>query len=687
MTIAASETTPVAPGSPLGDDLVTTARLLAADAVERAKSGHPGAAIALAPVATLLFQRHLRHDPSQPDWAGRDRFVLSCGHASILLYTQLFLSGYDVTLDDLKAFRTLDSRTPGHPEFGHTPGVETTTGPLGQGLATAVGMAMGFAHERAVFDPDAAPGASVFDRRVWVLASDGDLQEGISYEAGALAGRLGLDNLTVVYDDNDIQIEGGTALTSAEDTAARFRAQGWHVERVGLGADGDVDVAALHAALDADAPAGQPRLVILKTQIAFPSPGAVGTAGSHGAPLGADEVAALRGVLGVDSAPFDIDPDVLTAARGVTARGRAARTAWEDRFAAWQAADAERAEAHRRFLARDLPADWAASLPVYEAGASVSTRDASGAAIQAIAAAVPGLWGGSADLAEPNRTAITGGGSFLPARTGHGDHAGRNIHWGVREHAMAAAMNGIALAGGWRIFAGTFLVFSDYQRPSIRLAALMQLPVTYVWSHDSVALGQDGPTHQPIEHLASLRAIPGFSVVRPADANETVAAWEAVLEAQRPAGLVLGRQGVPVLDIPADALREGVRRGAYVVSDADDARAVIIATGSEVALALETARAAASEGIAVRVVSMPSREWFLRQDAAYRESVLPSALRARVAVEAASSFGWHELVGDGGAVVGIDEFGLSAPADQALAVRGMTVERVLDAVRRVTAAA
>jgi transketolase len=676
------EATPGSP-TPLDDAVVTAARLLAADAVEQAASGHPGTAIALAPAATLLFQKHVRHDPSHPDWVGRDRFVLSCGHASILLYTQLFLSGYDVSIDDLRAFRTLDSRTPGHPEYGHTPGVETTTGPLGQGLATAVGMAMSFMHERATFDPDAAPGTSVFDRRVWVLASDGDLQEGISYEAGALAGRLGLGNLTVVYDDNDIQIEGGTSLTSSEDAAARFRAQGWHVSRVDLRADGDIDIEALDAALAADDQTGRPRLIILKSQIAFPSPSAVGTAGSHGAPLGASEVAALRDVLGVDDAPFAVAPDVLAHARRVADRGRVEREAWEERFAAWQASDPRRADAHRAFSARDLSDDLAEALPVYEPGTSVSTRDASGAAIQAIAGAVPGLWGGSADLAEPNRTAIHGAGSFLPPDSDLGDYAGRNIHWGVREHAMGAAMNGIALAGGWRVFAGTFLVFSDYQRPAIRLASLMGLPVTYVWSHDSVALGQDGPTHQPIEHLASLRAIPGFSVVRPADANETVAAWSAILEREAPAGLVLGRQGVPVLELPLERVREGVRRGAYVVADAAEPAVVLIATGSEVALALETARVAATEGIAVRVVSMPSREWFLAQDAAYRESVLPVALTARVAVEAATSFGWHEIVGSAGAVVGIDEFGLSAPADQAMAARGMTVGRVLDAVRRV----
>lgn len=682
MTIETSSALGAFTWTDLDDRAVVAARLLAADAVEKAKSGHPGTAIALAPVANLVFQRHLRHDPLDPQWEGRDRFVLSCGHASILLYVQLFLAGYDVTLDDLRAFRTLDSRTPGHPEFGHTVGVETTTGPLGQGLATGVGMAMGFMHERAMFDRDAAPGESIFDRRVWILASDGDLQEGISYEAAALAGRLQLDNVTVIYDDNDIQIEGDTALTSAEDTAARFRAHGWHVARVSLAENGDVDLATLDAVLRADIPAGMPRIVILKSQIAFPAPNAVGTAGSHGAPLGESEVAGLRRALGSDAAPFDVDPDALAHTRAVIDRGRAARDEWLRRRAAWESVYPDRSAAHEVFSSRALPADLEKTLPTYESGASVSTRDASGAAIQVLADALDGLWGGSADLAEPNRTAIHDGGAFLPPSTGKGSYAGRNLHWGVREHMMAGAMNGIALSGGWRVFAGTFLAFSDYQRPAIRLAALMGLPVTYVWSHDSVALGQDGPTHQPIEHLASLRAIPGFAVVRPADANEATAAWLAILEKAGPAGLVLGRQPVPVLDIGSVGAHEGVRRGAYVVWENSNAVATLVATGSEVALAMSAAQSLTDDGVHVRVVSMPCREWFLAEDAAYRNVVLPKSVSVTVAVEAASSFGWHEIVGPRGAVVGIDEFGLSAPADQAMKARGMTVDRVVDAVVR-----
>jgi len=663
---------------------ITTARLLALDSVESAGSGHPGTAIALAPVAHLLFQKHIRHDPSNPEWAGRDRFVLSCGHASILLYSQLFLTGYGLELDDLRAFRAFESKTPGHPEYGHTAGVETTTGPLGQGLATAVGMALAMKHERAVYDPAAPVGDSPFDRTVWVLASDGDLQEGLSYEAGAIAGRHRLDNLVVIYDDNDIQIEGDTSLTSNENVQARFEAQGWTVDRVELASDGDVDIEALDAVLTARAvaPTG-PRLVVLKSQIAWPSPNAVNTAGSHGAPLGAIEAAALRDVLGVTTGPFEVDAEVLAHTRSVGARGAAIREEWDARQTAWASANPSLAAELDRARSGALPADLASALPTYEPGQKLATRDASGHAIQALAARLPELWGGSADLAEPNRTAIAGGLSFLPEESTASGRAGRNVHWGVREHAMAAAMNGISLVGGSRFFAGTFLVFSDYQRPSIRLAALMQLPVTYLWSHDSVALGSDGPTHQPIEHLASLRAIPGFSVVRPADAAETAAAWLVLLERSGPAGLVLARQPLPVASTAAADVLEGVRRGAYIVQDVVDPEVVVIATGSEVSLALE---ASAASDRRVRVVSMPSREWFAEQSGEYRESVIPSTLTARVVVEAATSFGWHDLAGAGGVIVGIDEFGLSAPADDALRARGMTPERVLDAIATVTKA-
>jgi transketolase len=671
----------------LDQQAVVTARLLAMDAVEQAGSGHPGTAVALAPVATLLFQKHLRHDPRHPDWAGRDRFVLSCGHASILLYTQLFLTGYDVSLDDLKTFRAFNSRTPGHPEFGHTPGVETTTGPLGQGFATAVGMAMAMKRERAVFDPAARQGDSPFDRTVWVLCSDGDLQEGLSYEAGALAGRHSLGNLVVIYDDNDIQIEGDTSLTSTEDVVARFTAQNWHVTRVGLAENGDVDVTALDAAMStAQETNDRPRIIVLKSQIAWPAPNAMNTAGSHGAPLGATEVAATRDVLGVSSAPFDVDAEVLEYTHRAISRGEALRLDWEKSDTAWTAANPDLARERARAASGDLPTDLQSLLPVFEPGSALATRDASGKVIQVLAAHLPEFWGGSADLAEPNRTGISGGGSFLPEEADGSGRAGKNVHFGVREGAMASAMNGISLVGGSRFFAGTFLVFSDYQRPAIRLAALMQLPVTYIWSHDSVALGSDGPTHQPIEHLASLRAIPGFSVVRPADGAETAAAWLTILENKAPAGLILARQPLVVADTPLDVVLAGVRRGAYIVRDTVNPDVIVIATGSEVALALAAAETFAGSTVGVRVVSMPSREWFDAQTAEYRESVLPASVTARVVVEAATSFGWADIAGATGQIVSIDEFGLSAPAEDALRARGMTPDRVVAAITATIAA-
>lgn len=656
---------------------MAAARLLAVDSVERANSGHPGAALSLAPVATLLFQRYIRHDPNDPEWVGRDRFVLSCGHASMLLYTQLYLTGYDVTLADLQAFRTLHSRTPGHPEHGMTPGVDATTGPLGQGLAMAVGMAMTFAHQRAVYDADAVPGESPFDRRVWVLASDGDLQEGLSYEAGALAGRHQLSNLTVIYDDNDIQIEGSVTLTWSEDRAARFAAQGWRVTQVARAAGGDIDVEALDRALSAPGDE-RPHLVVLKSEIAWPAPNARGTAGSHGAPLGADEVAAVREQLGDFSAPFEVADDVLAHVRRAAERGQALHVEWDEQMATWQSSNPELADQWAAAIGRILPDGLPHALPVFEVGSKLATRDASGKVIQALAEQLPELIGGSADLAEPNRTEIKNSHSFLPEGNGR---TGRNIHWGVREHAMAAAVNGMLLAGGVRPFAGTFLVFSDYQRPAIRLAALMGLPAVYVWSHDSIALGQDGPTHQPIEHLSSLRAMPGMTVIRPADPNETSAAWLVALEQDGPTGLALCRQPLTTLDLPVERILDGVRHGAYVVSDDADPEVVVIGTGSELELAVEAAAQARSEGTRVRVISMPSRELFDRQDAAYRESLLPAAVTARVVVEAASPFGWRDVVGASGVIVGIDHFGLSAPAADAQRECGMTVERVSAAIR------
>jgi transketolase len=656
---------------PADRQAVAVARSLAMDAVEAAGSGHPGTAMALAPVAHLLYQRHVRHDPADPAWEGRDRFILSCGHASILQYTQLHLTGYGLELADLRQFRQLDSLTPGHPELGHTAGVEMTTGPLGQGVATAVGMAM--ALKRDALRLAGAAEAGLPDRTVWVLASDGDLQEGISYEAGALAGRHELDNLVVIWDDNSIQIEGGTDLATREDTGARFAAQGWAVREVGLGADGDIDTDALDAALTASrAERGRPALIVLKSQIAWPAPHAINTPAAHGAPLGAAEVAATKERLGVAAEPFTVPAEVLAHTRTALTRGAALHRAWDTALDAWATAHPERAAARAHAITAPAAADLAEALPEFTPGTPIAPRDASGTVIQALATAHPALWGGSADLGDSNRTTIKGGGSFLPE-----DLSGRNIHWGVREHAMAAALNGIAIVGYDAPFAGTFLVFSDYQRPSLRLAALMRLPVIHVWSHDSVALGADGPTHQPVEHLAALRAMPGLTVVRPADATETAAAWLAALGHRGPVGLVLARQGLPVLPTPAPAVREGVARGAYVVADGTDV--LLLASGSEVALALTARETLAGQGVSARVISVPAKEWFLAQDREYRDRVLPPAVRARVVVEAASPFGWHDLLGEAGTTVTIDDFGLSAPAGDALAAKGMTPQAVVTA--------
>ncbi|MFB6977135.1 transketolase family protein [Streptomyces scopuliridis] len=695
--------------APVFEDLdrraVAVARALAMDAVETAGSGHPGTAMALAPVAHLLFQRHIRHDPADAGWEGRDRFVLSCGHASILQYTQLYLTGYGLGLDDLRRFRQLGSLTPGHPELGHTTGVETTTGPLGQGVATAVGMAMALKRDEGRLTGGGALArdgarAEVPARTVWVLCSDGDLQEGISYEAGALAGRHRLDNLVVVWDDNSIQIEGSTDLTTREDTAARFAAQGWFVQTVGLGADGDIDTDALDGALStAHAHDGRPSLIVLKSRIAWPAPNATNTPASHGAPLGAAEVAATKALLGVADEPFTVPADVLEHTRAARGRGAELHRAWDKALAEWALVHPGLAAARDRAIRPLDPAEAADALPVFEPGAAVAPRDASGQVIQALAERLPRLWGGSADLGDSNRTTIGSGGSFLPADEGgeheDGGHAsggqepgghglsGRNIHWGVREHAMAAALNGIALVGYDTPFAGTFLVFSDYERPSLRLASLMRLPVVHVWTHDSVALGADGPTHQPVEHLASLRAMPGLSVVRPADAAETAAAWLTALGRPGPVGLVLARQALPVLPTPAAAVREGVARGAYVVAGAEEADGavdvVLLASGSEVSLALGARKALAGRGITARVVSVPCKDWFAEQDAAYRDAVLPPAVRARVVVEAASVFGWHDLLGDAGRAVTIDGFGTSASASDAMTAMGMTEEAVVAA--------
>ncbi|WP_428834044.1 transketolase [Microbispora maris] len=660
------------------------------DAVEKAGSGHPGTAMSLAPAAYLLFQRVLRHDPSDPKWAGRDRFVLSCGHSSLTLYIQLYLSGYGLTLDDLKALRQWDSLTPGHPEYGHTAGVETTTGPLGQGIGNAVGMAMAARRERGLFDPDAAPGASPFDHMIWCFASEGDLEEGISHEVSALAGHQKLGNLAVVFDSNHISIEDDTQIALSEDIAKRYEAYGWHVLEVDWTATGEYkeDVQALYAALEAArAETERPTFIKLRTIIGWPAPNKQNTGKIHGSALGADEVAATKRVLGMDpDKSFVVPADVLDHARDVVARGRALRAEWDKGYQSWREANPERAELFDRISKRKLPEGWDKALPSFEIGSQVATRKASGEVLSALAPVLPELWGGSADLAESNNTTMKGEPSFIPdeyqTKEFPGNRYGRTLHFGIREHGMGAILNGIALHNGTRPYGGTFLVFSDYMRPSVRLAALMKLPVTYVWTHDSIGLGEDGPTHQPVEHLWALRAIPGLDVVRPADANETAAAWKAVLEHNdRPAGLALTRQNVPTLEGAGDP--DAVAKGGYVLQDASNGQpaVVIIGTGSEVQLAVEARTILESQGIPTRVVSMPCVEWFREQDAAYKQTVLPPAVKARVAVEAGITFGWREFVGDAGEVLGLDHFGASAPYKTIYEQFGLTADRVVAAAK------
>ncbi|WP_329520442.1 transketolase [Spirillospora sp. NBC_01491] len=672
---------------------VDVIRALAMDAVEECGSGHPGTAMSLAPAAYLLFQRYLRHDPTDPTWAGRDRFVLSCGHSSLTLYIQLYLSGYPMTLDDLKSLRKWGSLTPGHPEHGHTAGVETTTGPLGQGIANAVGMAMAARRERGLFDPDAAPGQSPFDHTIWAFASDGDIEEGISHEASSLAAHQRLGNLVLLYDDNHISIEDDTAIALSEDVRARYAAYGWDVHHVDWTAGGDYEenVGALAAAFDAaKAETGRPSFIALRTIIGWPAPNKKNTGKIHGSALGAEEVAATKRILGLDpAASFDVPDEVLAHAREVSDRGRALHADWDVSFAAWRKAHAARAAEYDRISSRTLPDGWAGRLPVFEAGKDLATRAASGEILAALAPVLPELWGGSADLAESNNTTMKGEPSFIPdeyqTKEFPGGRYGRTLHFGVREHAMGAICNGIALHGGTRPYGGTFLIFSDYMRPAVRLAALMRLPVTYVWTHDSIGLGEDGPTHQPVEHLWALRAIPGLDVVRPGDANETAVAWRTVLEhGDRPAGLALTRQKLPTLERGNGiASAEGVARGGYVLADAPDGHPllIIIATGSEVQLALEAREALQAEGTPTRVVSMPCVEWFDAQDDAYKQEVLPPGVRARVSVEAGVALGWRGYIGDAGESVSLEHFGASADHKTLFQQFGITSERVVAAAK------
>jgi transketolase len=666
--------TPSALQSDVAWTSINSLRVLAMDAVEQANSGHPGTPMALAPVAYLLWTRHLKHNPRHPDWPDRDRFVLSCGHASMLLYGLLHLTGYDLSLDDIRQFRQWGSRTPGHPERGHAPGVETTTGPLGQGLANAVGMAMA---ERFLAGAFNRPDAALVDHRTWVLASDGDLMEGVASEAASLAGHLKLGKLTVIYDDNHITIDGRTDLAFSESVGARFEAYGWRVLRV---EDGN-DLAAIDAAL-AQAAVGteRPTLIVLRTIIADPAPTKRDTSGAHGAPLGAEEIRKTKAILGWPEEPFFVPEAAREDMGRAVGRGADAEGAWESvrgKYAVAHPADAVR---FSQMMAGELPAGWDAGLPSFGVDAkAVETRKASHAALKTLATKLPNLVGGSADLAGSTGTTLDAGGEFGPGTTG------QTVHWGIREHAMAAALNGMAAHGGLRVFGSTFLVFSDYMKPAIRLAALMGLPVIYIGTHDSIGVGEDGPTHQPVEHLAMLRAIPNLVVFRPGDANETVEAWRAaILRREGPTLLALTRQKLPVLDRSNLGAAAGVQRGGYVLYDPPGApQAVLLATGSELSVALDAARQLGTEGVRARVVSLPSWELFAAQPAEYREAVLPAALRARVSVEAGTSFGWHRWLGEAGEAVSLDHFGASAPGERLFAEFGFTAAHVADTVRRV----
>ncbi|BDH10912.1 transketolase [Streptomyces hygroscopicus] len=673
---------------------VDTVRVLAMDSVQKVGNGHPGTAMSLAPAAYLLFQKLMRHDPADANWTGRDRFVLSAGHSSLTLYIQLYLAGYGLELDDLKAFRTWESKTPGHPEYGHTTGVETTTGPLGQGVANAVGMAMAARYERGLFDPDAPQGSSPFDHTIYAIAGDGCLQEGISAEASSLAGHQKLGNLIMLWDDNHISIEGDTETAVSEDTCKRYEAYGWHVQRVAPKANGDLDPEALFRAIEAaKAETGRPSFIAMRSIIAWPAPNAQNTEAAHGSALGDEEVAATKRVLGFDpEQSFEVPEEVLAHTRAALDHGRDLKKEWEKGFADWRTTQPEHAAEFDRIAAGELPEGWADHLPSFETGKAVATRAASGKVLHALGAVIPELWGGSADLAGSNNTTIDKTSSFLPEGNPlpGANPYGRTIHFGIREHSMAAEMNGITLHGNTRVYGGTFLVFSDYMRNAVRLSALMHLPVTYVWTHDSIGLGEDGPTHQPVEHLASLRAIPNLNIVRPADANETAIAWREILKrwtkeygVGAPHGLALTRQGVPTY--PAD---EDTAKGGYIRFDAEGAdgksttpQVVLIGTGSELQLAVEAREQLQAEGVPTRVVSMPCVEWFEQQDQAYRDSVLPPSVKARVAVEAGIGLTWHRFVGDAGRIVSLEHFGASADAKVLFREFGFTADAVASAAR------
>ena len=672
-----------------------TARVLAADAVQKVGNGHPGTAMSLAPTAYSLFQRVMRHDPADPHWVGRDRFVLSCGHSSLTLYVQLYLGGFGLELADLEALRTWGSLTPGHPEYHHTKGVEITTGPLGQGLASAVGMAMAARRERGLFDPDAPAGQSPFDHFIYVLASDGDIEEGVTSEASSIAGRQQLGNLVVIYDHNDISIEDDVNIALSEDVAARYEAYGWHVQQV---QGGENVTGILEAIENAKAVTDRPSFIELRTIIAYPAPTLMNTGKAHGSALGAPEVAAVKKILGFDpDRSFQVEPEVIAHTRGLLDRGAAARADWQTGFDAWTAANPQRKALFDRLTARDLPDGWTKVLPSWDVDPKgIATRAASGKVLNALGPVLPELWGGSADLAESNNTTIEGADSFGPvdAATKHWNAQpyGRTLHFGIREHAMGAILSGIVMHGPTRPYGGTFLQFSDYMRGAVRLAALMGAPAIYVWTHDSIGLGEDGPTHQPVEHLAALRAIPGLSVLRPADANETAYAWQAVLDRQHdwftgPVGLCLTRQAVPVL---AGTTADGVAKGAYILADWDptaERKVILMGSGSEVQLAVAARDTLAADGISARVVSVPCLDWFEQQDAAYIESVLPTAVTARVSVEAAIAQPWWRWLGAHGTPVSLEHYGASADATTLFTKFGITSQAVADAARASLAAA
>ena len=671
---------------------VDTARILAADAVENCGSGHPGTAMSLAPLAYTLYQRVMDHDPADVHWTGRDRFVLSCGHSSLTQYIQLFLGGFGLELQDLEELRTWGSKTPGHPEYRDTDGVEITTGPLGQGLASAVGMAMASRRERGLFDPEAPQGESPFDHYIYVIASDGDLQEGVTSEACSLAGTQQLGNLIVFYDDNDISIEDDTDIAFDEDVPARYAAYGWQV----LDVEGGEDVTAiLEAVEEAKKDTSRPSFIRVRTVIGYPAPNKMNTGASHGAALGADEVAAVKKELGFDpEKDFDVHDDVLAHTRKLRERGAEKHAAWQKKFDEWAAANPENKALFDRMQARELPQDFDAELPVWEPGESLATRKASEATIQALAASLPEMWGGSADLAGSNNTVIKGADSFGPAAITtdmwSDQPYGRNLHFGIREHAMSAIMNGIALHGNTRVYGGTFLIFSEYQYPAVRLGSLMSTDTYYVWTHDSIGLGEDGPTHQPVETLSALRAIPNLSVIRPADANETAQAWAAALEYKAaPKGLALSRQGLPVLEGTKEKAHDGVRRGAYVLVEEskETPDVILLATGSEVQLAVAAAKELEAAGTATRVVSAPCLEWFDEQDDAYRESVLPSEVQARVSIEAGIAMPWHKYTGSFGRTISIEHYGASAPAGELFEKFGFTTTAVVEAAQESLAAA